>query len=171
MVTQMTLCRPNKRATGVAAIGVLLVLLGFSGRTAPVRAEEAGSTQEVWYVYRIDGKEFGHMQITTRRTATEVRTTEENVIVINRLGAKVEISSQCDFVESADGQARSAKWNRSSPVEKSTVVATVEPGKVVLRVTTGGREYRRELPYSGELLGPSGVDRRIAAGSRKWATW
>ena len=101
------------------------------------------------------------------RGGTEVKTIGETLIVINRLGAKVEIKASSDFVETADGKLQSANSKMSSSLQSTSLAATVQPGKVVLRAATGGKEYRRELPYSGELVGPWGIRRKTASGLEK----
>ena len=165
-MTQRTLF-PTRSCAAVPSVGVLVVFVGLAWCAASARAQDAGPTQETWYVYRIAGKDLGHVRESISRGGTEVKTIGETLIVINRLGAKVEIKASSDFVETADGKLQSANSKMSSSLQSTSLAATVQPGKVVLRAATGGKEYRRELPYSGELVGPWGIRRKTASGLKK----
>jgi transglutaminase-like putative cysteine protease len=144
---------------------LLATLALIVGGAPAVRAQ--AKAQESWYLYRIAGQDVGHVHETMRHAGDAVTTTVETLVVINRLGSKVEIKGKAVFVEAADGKLRSARSETSTSRQATTLEAWVEEGKVRLVVATGGKEYRRELPASGLVLGPWGLRQQTARGLHK----
>jgi hypothetical protein len=171
--------RDTLRATRDRRPGLLIlaVVVGVAYCTAPARARAAETAEETWHVYRMAGKDMGHIRQVVRRKGNEVMTTVETLIVINRLGSRMEIKKSDNFTETTDGQLRSVHSTMSTSRQSTTLEASVEPspaerghvagGKVVLRASTGGKEYRRELPYSGALIGPWGIRQEAVRGLKK----
>ena len=60
-MTQRTLF-PTRSCAAVPSVGVLVVFVGLAWCAASARAQDAGPTQETWYVYRIAGKDLGHVR-------------------------------------------------------------------------------------------------------------
>ena len=56
-MTQRTLF-PTRSCAAVPSVGVLVVFVGSPG-ARPGSVQDAGPTQETWYVYRIAGKDLG----------------------------------------------------------------------------------------------------------------
>jgi len=135
-------------------LAILVIVAGLAAKASLAKAQPADSAQETWYVYRIAGKDIGRIHETVRRNAHEVVTTVDTLIVVNRLGSKVEIKGTDTFTESSDGQLRVAHSEMSSSRQTTTLDASVEKDKVLLCVSTGGKDYRRQLPFSGALVGP-----------------
>jgi hypothetical protein len=147
-----------------------LTLTAFAGvawDAGAAKPQPTRAAQETWYLYRMAGQDVGHVHETIRRVGDEVMTTVEIRIVINRLGSKVEIKGKTVFAETAEGQLRSAHSEMSSSKQTTTLDAQVEKQAVRLVVSTGGKEYRRELPFSGTLLGPAGIRQRAMHGLKK----
>ena len=184
LMSQRFSFRDTLRATRDRRLGLLIlaVVVGVGFWKAPARALAAETAEETWQVYRIAGRDMGHIRQNVRRKGNEVMTTMETLIVINRLGTRMEIKKSDDFTETADGQLRGVRSTMSQSRQSTTLDASVEPshverghverghvrgGKVVLRVSTGGKEYRRELPYSGALIGPWGIRQEAARGLKK----
>jgi hypothetical protein len=174
MMSQRFSFRDTLRATRDSRLGlsILAVVVGVAFCTAPGRARAAETAEETWHVYRIAGKDIGHIRETVHRKGNEVMTTVETLIVINRLGSRMEIKGSDGFTETTDGQLRSVRSTMSSSLQSTTVEASVERGnveggKVVLRTSTGGKEYRRQLPYSGALIGPWGIRQEAVRGLKK----
>lgn len=158
-------CRPAGRMAliGLLILAPTLAVASSAGSTGP----KSAPAQETWYLYRIAGQDVGRIHETVRRTGDEVTTTVETLIIINRLGSKVEIKGKAVFIETAEGYLRSARSETSSSHQTTTLAARVEKGKVLLRVSTGGKEYRRELRCPGALRGPWGLRQLAIRGLRK----
>jgi transglutaminase-like putative cysteine protease len=145
----------------------LTAIVGVAWQPSPANSQTTGDTQESWYLYRMAGQDVGHVHETMQRGVGDVTTTVETLIVINRLGSKVEIKGKSIFKETVQGQLRSAHSEMSSSQQTTVLDARVEKDAVRLLASTGGKEYRRELPYSGELLGPWGIRQRTVGGLKK----
>jgi hypothetical protein len=156
-------------ASQAARIGFLslAVIAGVAWVAGPARSQTEPAAQETWYLFRMAGQDVGHIHETMRRGGDGVMTTVETRIVINRLGHKVEIQGKAAFGETAEGELRSAHSEMSSSRQTTTLDARVEKDAVRLRVSTGGKEYRRELPCSGAPLGPWGLRQRTVRGLAK----
>jgi hypothetical protein len=160
----------NGRPAGrTALIGLLIsaVTLAVAWYAGSAEPKPVAAPQETWYLYRIAGQDVGRIHETVRRAGDRVTTTVETLVVINRLGSQVKISGKVVFTETAEGQLRSAQSETSSSQQTTTLDAHVEKDKVVLRVSTGGKHYRRELPCSGVLRGPWGIRRQAVRGLQK----
>jgi len=136
------------------SLSILAVIVGLAAKAALAPAQPAKAAQETWYVYRIAGKDIGRIHETVHRTEQVVITSVDTLIIFNRLGSKVEIKGTDKFTESIDGQLRGAHSEMSSSRQTTTLEASVVRDKVLLRVSTGGKEYRRQVPFFGKLVGP-----------------
>ena len=116
-------------------LAILAVVVGLAAKASSVQAHSADSPQETWYVYRIAGKDIGRIHETVHPNAHEVITTVETLIIFNRLGSKVEIKGTDIFTEGSDGYLRSAHSEMSSSRQTTTLDASVEKDKVLLRVS------------------------------------
>lgn len=120
----------------------------------------ANAAYETWHRYRMAGQDVGYIHEATVREGDLLKTTVDMRVVINRLGSSTEIRAKTIYDETPDGELRSAHSELSSSRQVTTLDARVEKEAVRLQVSTGGKEYRRDLQYSGLLLGPSGVRAR-----------
>ncbi len=120
------------RATRDRRLGLLIlaVVVGVGFWKAPARASAAETAEETWQVYRIAGRDMGHIRQNVRRKGNEVMTTMETLIVINRLGTRMEIKKSDSFTETADGQLRSVRSTMSQSRQSTTLDASVEPSHV-----------------------------------------
>jgi transglutaminase-like putative cysteine protease len=105
----------------------------------------------------INGQAAGDYREHTVYGAQEVQDTVEQQIKINRLGSSVEILSK--EVSWQDMRGRLLRGHYESTSSKTTVTTdlVVQPHAIALQIRSGGRSYTRELPLTGELLGPEGV--------------
>jgi transglutaminase-like putative cysteine protease len=156
--------RLNRRQVLRAAWAGFLAAIAAAGLARDARpGDQPKDEQESWYLFRIAGRDVGHIHEAIRREGDRVTTTVETLVVINRLGTKVEIKGTSVFTEAAEGPLRSAHAEMSSSRQTTTLDATVEKDAVRLVVSTGSKEYRRDLDGSGDLLGPWGIRRRTSA--------
>jgi transglutaminase-like putative cysteine protease len=126
--------------------------------------ELADAEEERWYLYRLAGQDAGHLHESILRTANSVTTDVETLIVINRLGSKVEIKGRAVFTETADGRLQSVRGELSSSRQTTTLDVRVEANAVAIKTSTGGKEYPRKLEYTGVLVGPWGIQRQTVSG-------
>ena len=148
-------------------------LPGHDHRRGPRRgalaADQRGGEPESWYLYRIGGKDVGHIHEAIRRDGDQVSTTVETLIVINRLGSKVEIKGKAVFTESAEGRLR-------RPFGDVQLAAGDHPGRDrgEGRGPAGGLHGRQGIParprrlrrHAGSLGHPAEDDRRPREGGR-----
>src|SRR5438270_9028246 len=118
----------------------LAAVVGVAWHPSPANSQTTGDTQESWYLYRMAGQNVGHVHETIQRGVGNVTTTVETLIVINRLGSKVEIKGKSIFKETFQGQLRSAHSELSSSQQTTVLDARVEKDSVRLLTSTGGKE-------------------------------
>jgi hypothetical protein len=139
----------------------LAALSALPATLTPCRAE---SPVDRWSTYRIGGQPTGYIRTTTEKTATGGTTTRVQVlVVINRLGNKVEIRGDSTYEESAEGVLQKARSESSTSRQKTVVEAEVAPGQVTMRTRAGDRDYERKLTYTGSLTGLEAARRLSAA--------
>lgn len=115
---------------------------------APERHEES--------VLLMSGQDAGHQTEETIREHGQIRDLVEQIIVLNRLGSRMEISTR--DIEIQDERGRLTAGHYESTTSKSTVTTemTVKGHSLGLTTTSAGKSYTRELPFTGELLGSAG---------------
>lgn len=156
------------------AVPILLALaLGMGGRSlavpaAPVRVQGASPLQERWFVVILGGTPVGFFRERVAGGPGGGFTTETlMVMVINRLGSRVDLSVSGRIEEGPDGLLRrtGSETKASALVMKSA--ATMGDGTIEIRSESGGKSYTRSIPFKGPLLGPEGLRRRSKAEIRK----
>ena len=147
--------RDTLRATRDRRLGLLIlaVVVGVAYCTAPARARAAETAEETWHVYRMAGKDMGHIRQVVRRKGNEVMTTVETLIVINRLGSRMEIKKSDNFTETTDGQLRSVRSTMSTSRQSTTLEASVEPSPVERGHVAGGKVVFALPPAERNIAG------------------
>ena len=91
-----------------------------------------------WWEIRIAGQPTGYQHLTTENLdGGDVRTTEEMVIVINRLGSKVEVKSKTQSVENAAGELLSVREETTQSQQSVVTEAQLKGDRILLRSTAG----------------------------------
>lgn len=160
--------RPASRQllTVSVLLAVVFILLNFffsSGQAAQAitasTAIEKAETQ--WYLITLGGQKIGYIKESGQKIKEDGRwfykSYNESKMSFNRLGKKAEIISNSEYLETEDGQLKKVVSEMVMSSEPIKVEALVEEGKIVLKTTASGRTFSRELPYSGQLLGPEGI--------------
>lgn len=160
-----------------AARGVLPILLalalwaGVKSMAGPAdspRRQGAPSPQERWFVVILGGTPVGYFRERVSSGPGGGFTTETlMVMVINRLGSRVDLSVSGRIEEGPDGLIRrtGSETKASALVMKSA--ATMGDGIIEIRSESGGKSYVRSVPFKGSLLGPEGLRRRSKAAIRQ----
>lgn len=134
-----------------------VLLLAFAFLPA---AEAGGSDREQWYVLSLGGRPVGSIEETFLETPAELRVESRMIMVLNRLGSRVEIGTSAAFVESASGWLRSADSDVRMSSQSTSTAVRVGDGVVRIQSTAGGKSFERTLAFEGELAGPEGIRRR-----------
>lgn len=122
---------------------------------------QPGGSLDLWYLTTISGKPVGYLhQSSARLDDGSWSTLVESQITLNRLGSRVVLRSTAKYRE-VGGKLRSVQAEISSSRQVTKFNADVEPSGVLLTTTAGGRDYRKTIPTSGELLGPVGSARLL----------
>jgi transglutaminase-like putative cysteine protease len=152
------------RLDRLPALLLLLVAGAISGAEHPQTAQEAAPAVDCWSTYSIGGQAVGYIrEAMWTRDAGGATTRVQVLVIINRLGNKVEIAADTSYEEGSDGRLRSVRSEMSSSKQKTLVEADIVAGQVALRVRAGDREYKRMLDVAGVVLGPEAANRLLAA--------
>jgi transglutaminase-like putative cysteine protease len=161
---------PRPRPAAFWRVPLLLLLLsglGSAGRGAGRRAV-VPDLPERWYVVVLGGTPVGYLHETQSGEPAAGFTMDSVLLmVINRLGSRVELSVTSRVEEAPDGRIRrtSSETKASTLVMKSSAV--VGDRTIEIRSEAGGKSYVRTIPCGGELLGPEGLRRRSLAAVRR----
>jgi hypothetical protein len=113
-----------------------------------------------WFVISLGGAKVGFYHQATGPDEDDpalVRTTDDMMIVLNRLGSKVTMSSSSVALETGKGALVSLVSELSFSSQTMRTEAKIVPGEVVVTTSSGGSPFVKKLPYSGVLLGPEGI--------------
>jgi hypothetical protein len=115
---------------------------------------------ERWWEVRIADQPSGYLHtVSDNLNDGATSTTDEQIIVINRLGSKVEIKAKVLTLEDATGELISVREETSSSQQTVVIEAVRKGGNMVLQSTTGGATYNRSIPIDGQTCGPQAIIR------------
>ena len=159
--------RPKVARLTAAALAAIvfpiLPLLARDSSGSPL-ADAVADASDLWYVIKIAGQPAGYIHETTTTGKEVLRTDSQMLVVLNRLGSRVEIGFLSVSEESPEGLLSRVRYEMTASSEATRSEALVGKGKVEIRNESGGKTYSSTLSYTGELLGSEGVRRRSAAG-------
>lgn len=135
------------------------------------RLSEEKGPEVRWYIISLGPQKIGYIKETVEKIQEDglwnFKNRTESKMVFNRLGKKVELIFNSEYVESEDGHLIKVFSDQLLSSQPMKIEAWVQEGKVVVKSTAGGRTFSRELPYSGKLLGPQGIGRLTESGLKK----
>lgn len=135
--------------------------LAFAALLAPLAGAGEQGARDRWHIISLGGAKVGYYHQLTRPDGDDpslVRTTDEMMIVLNRLGSKVTMSSTSDSRESAKGELKSLVSELTFSSQTVRTEAVIAGGEVVVTTSSGGGSpFVKKLPFSGVLLGPEGI--------------
>jgi len=152
----------------------ILILLGSTLRAEPLfsicfpthhrfKLAEEPQPEVRWYLIRLGQQKIGYLKETVEKVQEDghwnFKSRSEAKMVFNRLGKKAELIFNSEYVESESGQLIRVISDQILSSQPMRIEAVVQKDKVLVKSTAGGRTFSRELPYSGELLGPEGIGR------------
>ncbi len=113
-----------------------------------------------WYEIRIAGQPSGYQHSTIEvLDGGAIRSTDEMVIVINRLGSKVEMKTKAQSLEDATGELVSVREETTQSQQTVVAEAELKGGQILLRSTTGSNSYDSSLTLKEPVCGPAAFDR------------
>jgi hypothetical protein len=147
---------------------VLLSLFMIIGPSQIALSQEASTmipAEDLWAEVKIAGQPSGYYHEKTERDKSgEISTSVELIIVINRVGSKVEVRTNSVSKESTDAQLVAIKNETSSSNQSTLMEVTISDGSLLIRTTSGGKSYDRKAPFTGALIGQEAARRMTLAG-------
>ena len=154
--------RPSPFGLGLLLAGLLAVLILPAGRAA------AEQPTERWYVVSLGGTLVGYYHEAVSGSAASGWVTESAmVMVINRLGSRVDLSVSSRTEEGPDGKLRRTASETKASALAMKSEASIGSGTIEVRSEAGGKSYTRTVPYTGELIGPEAMRRMSLARLKK----
>lgn len=118
----------------------------------PARAQE-----ESWAEVFIGQGKAGYAHEAVELTAEGWTTRNQLKVTMNRMGARVEIETDIEQVETADFRPLRMKARTVMGPQPTEYEGTIEDGKLKLTVTTAGQARTTEMPWDPEALFAQGV--------------
>lgn len=129
-------------------------------------AQAAAGPADLWYIIKIAGQSAGYIHEVTKAEGQGLKTDSEMLVVLNRLGSRVEIGFLSISEETPEGLLRRVRYEMTASAQTTKSEAVISEGKVEIRNASGGKTYSNTLNYTGELHGPEGTRRLTASGLR-----
>jgi len=115
-----------------------------------------------WYEIRIAGRPSGYQHSTAEvLDGGQIRSIDDTVIVINRLGSKVEIKMKSESVENAAGELLSVREETSQSAQTVITDAQLKGDRILLHSTVGSSSYNRSMTLKAPVCGPAAFARLI----------
>jgi hypothetical protein len=145
-------------------IGLTFILFLVQALQPAVPAQKVEPGSEKWFVITIAEKPVGYSHEWVVRGAAgsdAVFSTSDTKMVLNRLGAKVELRMLSSYEETKDGLLKKVDYEMQASVLSTKTEAVIKGQTIEIRSQAGGKSYTRSLSFTGTLLGPEGI-RRIS---------
>ena len=113
-----------------------------------------------WSEIRIDGQPAGYEHTTVEELdGGSIRTTDEQLLVLNRLGSRVEIKAKIQSIENAEGILLSTHEESTSSALTTVTDAELHETEIELRSSAGSNSYTRKMPLRAPVCGPQAFAR------------
>ena len=113
-----------------------------------------------WSEIRIDGQPAGYEHTTVEELdGGRIRTTDEQLLVLNRLGSRVEIKAKIQSIENAEGVLLSTHEESTSSAQTTVTDAELHETEIELRSSAGSNSYTRKMPLRAPVCGPQAFAR------------
>jgi transglutaminase-like putative cysteine protease len=142
-----------ERLTNTIALALVLAI--------SIAAESAPPTDERWHVLSIDGTAVGSVHETYRDAADRSISSESMLMVLNRLGSRIETSTVMEAVEDESGELVSVELAIRTSEQTMRLNAFRDGDDWVTRSETPGVPDRRR-PLDAAPIGPRAVAERLA---------
>ena len=160
---------PLKRRLAAAALALFAVwclTLAAPSHRYGLLARVLADTADLWYIIKIAGQPVGYIHEETKAQEQGLNTDSKMMIVLNRLGSRVEIGFLSTSEETPEGLLRRISYEMTASNQATKSEAVIREGTIEIRNESGGKTYTSTLNYTGEMYGPEGIRRLTAAGLR-----
>lgn len=147
-------------------LAAAFVFLAVSGRTL-------GDTRVYWYSLTMQGSPVGYMRMSEANSDGTITTRILTKMTIKRGAIPIELQTESEFVETADGQPISASSEQKLGTIPSKTSVLFDVAAKTMKVTTsqGGAESATTKPWpTGDWMTPASAERflkeRIKAGDK-----
>jgi hypothetical protein len=151
-------------ATALALIAMLALVPLAQPPLYGLGAQAAAEAADLWYVIKIAGQPAGYIHERTVAQEHGLNTDSTMIVVLNRLGSRVEIGFLSASEETPEGLLRRVIYEMTASNQATKSEAVISEGKIEIRNESGGKSYTSTLNYTGELYGPEGMRRLTSAG-------
>lgn len=139
--------------------GFLALLVPISPMLA--LPDAASPASDKWFVIAIADVPVGYVHDLSSRKQTDAGEvlvySSEMVMVLNRLGNKVEMRFLTSSEETPSGRLLRETYEMKASLMATRTEAVVRDGSIEFRSETGGKTYTRSITYAGEILGEEGI--------------
>lgn len=148
----------GKNASMILCGLTVLVLIAASTTASPATEERV--VREEWAIQLLLGSEMGHTHTVTRRVeidgAPHLRTIATADIEMKRGGARMEMSTSVETVETLDGSFVSSRSVTLMSQQETVTEARVDGERLIVRQTVYGNTTEREMPWQPGVVGDCG---------------
>src|SRR5437763_13156673 len=131
-----------------------LLLLYFATAVGTANAADR------WWEIRLARQPDGYEHMTTKELDDgAIRTTDEQIVILNRLGSRIELRTKVESVESASGDLMSVREEMTQSEQTVVTEAEVRTSEIQLRTTAGSQSYTRSISLQGPVCGPAAFAR------------
>lgn len=150
----------------MAVVMWLSFLLWSPGVSESFCQAAADGSEIRWYSIRLGEEMVGYIKETGSRLQQDGRwfwkSVTESRFFIRRLGQKVEMSVNYEHLETEDGLLKKVSAEQVLAGSRVRTELVVEGDKIRIKTISPSQSFSREIPYSGQLLGPVGISRLAA---------
>ena len=130
--------------------------------TAHATAFAANTAQ--WFAIRIADQPAGYQHVTVAPSDDgTILTTDDTVIVLNRMGSRIEVRTHTETREAASGELISVREESSSSAQTVVMEAHVAAGAIDVTTRSGENIYHRAVPVHKTVYGPAMLARESRA--------
>jgi hypothetical protein len=113
----------------------------------------AAQTEDRWYTLTIGGKPSGYYHENITNSDSIATTHTELIIRISRLGSETVMDSKQSAIEDKRGNLKNLIAELLYSKQLTTTKGVILPGVIRFTSQAGGKESRRDIQYSGKLIG------------------
>lgn len=157
---------PNLRIVGFALLLCLAMPVSAIAAAEPPAPASAGVAAGI----TLNGEWAGSYHESTIVDHGRIDDTVTQVLVLNRLGSRVTVSTKNLYIQDAAGKIVAGRFEMSSSKSTTVTDLAVHGSELDLTMHSGGRAYSRRIPFSGNLLGPAGIRHLVTQAPTKGRT-
>ncbi|MCX6578426.1 MAG: transglutaminase-like domain-containing protein [Candidatus Aminicenantes bacterium] len=141
-------------------IGLIFVFSLAPALLTAIPAQKVEPASEKWFVITIADKPVGysHERVVMGAAGSDtILSASDTKMVLNRLGAKVELRMLSSYEETKDGLLIKVGYEMQASLLSTKTEAVIKGQTIEIRSQAGGKSYTRTLNFTGTLLGPEGI--------------